>query len=132
MCSSIFELLEDDDSYALFLPQVSEHETKYCSKYQKCEVVTAPFSKGYFPGGIGWIFPKRSPFLPIFNYHFWQLNEADHKRRIYNKPEYKPSYLWPAQECEDLDGQPISMFKSMSPIRQENYKLTNNLRNRYS
>ena len=57
---------------------------------------------------------KRSPFLPIFNYHFWQLNEAGYKQRIYNKPEYlgTTSHLWPAQECEDLDGQPISMFKA--------------------
>ena len=93
---------------------MSEKFNKRCSEYQKCEVVAAPFTEGYFPGGVGWIFPKRSPFLPIFKKYFWELKEAGHKQRIYNKPEYKDSHLLPDQECETLDGHPISMFKVIS------------------
>ena len=85
-----------------------------CPAYQKCKVVIAPFTEGRINGGMGWLFPKRSPFLPIFNKYYWEVKEAGHYERVYNKPEYDKTHLLPDQECEDLDGHPISMHKVIS------------------
>ena len=63
---------------------------------------------------MGWLFPKRSPFLPIFNKYFWELKEGGHWDRINSKPEYDPTKLLPDQECDTLDGHPIRMFKVIS------------------
>ena len=102
----------EDDSYAFY--QVHGERHFRCHRYQNCEVVLVPFTEGRFPGGAGWIFPKRSPFLPILNKYFWELKEAGHWSRINSKPEYNPIKLLPDQECPTLDGHPISMFKVIS------------------
>ena len=106
------EKIAKDERYAWF--SVSWEPPVECDKYQKCEVVSVPFTEGRFPGGRGWIFPKRSPFLPIFNKYYWELKEAGFRTRIKNKPEYRPNHLLPEQECETLDGHPISMHKVIS------------------
>ena len=87
-----------------------------CPSYQKCKVIKkiVPFTGSKTTGGRGWLFPKRSPFLPILNKYFLELKEAGHKRRIGLKAEYTPSKLLPDQECENLDGHPISMHKVIS------------------
>ena len=62
--------LVEDESYAQF--SIGGKNTGYvvCKRYQRCEVVKAPFTEGRFPGGVGWLFPKRSPYLPIFNQYY--------------------------------------------------------------
>ena len=74
----------------------------------------APFIEGRIYGGQGWLFPKRSPFLPIFNKYYMEIKEAGHLYRISRQPKYDPTYLLPQQECGDLDGHPISMHKVIS------------------
>ena len=110
----MMDKLVEDDSYAQF--SIGNKNSGYvvCKRYQRCEVVKAPFTEGSFPGGAGWLFPKRSPFLPIFNQYFWELKYAGHWNRIISKPEYDPTKLLPYQECETLDGHPISMHKVIS------------------
>ena len=105
--------LVEDDSYVQFRLE-SKTSGSLCKRYQRCEVVKAPFTEGSYPGGVGWLFPKRSPFLSVFNHYYWELKYAGHWNRIGNKPEYNPTKLLPYQECETLDGHPISMHKVIS------------------
>ena len=104
--------LIEDDSYAAFAFEIDP--ALPCRKYQSCEVVAAPFTEGRSAGGVGWFFPKRSPFLSIFNKYYWELQEEGHFARIKGEPEYHPFKLLPDQECETLDGHPISMHKVIS------------------
>lgn len=110
----IYDKLAEDDSYAFFTIQNKDRIS--CLNYQKCNVVRKiiPFTGSKTAGGRGWLFPKRSPFLPIFKKYFWELKEAGHWRRIKDKAEYNKYHLLPDQECEDLDGHPISMHKVIS------------------
>ena len=107
-------MLAGDGNSAVFAIVYGDNGLYPCEKIQNCEVIPAPFTEGRFPGGAGWFFPKRSPFLPILNKHYWELKEAGHFNRIENKPEYDPQHLLPEQECDDLDGHPISMHKVIS------------------
>ena len=104
----------EDGSYTQFC--IGSKTSCYvpCKKYQRCEVVKAPFFEGSFPGGVGWLFPKRSPFLPIFNQYYWELKNTGHWNRINSKPEYDPTKLLPYQECETLEGHPIGMHQVIS------------------
>ena len=99
----------EDDTYGVF--RISGDHPSYCTQYQTCKVIEAPFAVGRSIGGGGWIFQKRSPFLPIFRYHYWKYKEAGLELRIWGKPEYSPHFLLPDQECETLDGHPVSIFK---------------------
>ena len=72
----VLDKLVEDDSYAFY--QVHGERHFRCHRYQNCEVVLVPFTEGRFPGGAGWIFPKRSPFLPMLNKYYWELKEAGH------------------------------------------------------
>ena len=101
------EKISEDDSYAFFT--ISTTVYGMCDAYQKCKVVTAPFTTGRFAGGAGWLFPKRSPFFSIFNHYVRVLKETGLKDRVVNTPEYDPKYLLPDQECETFDGHPVSM-----------------------
>ena len=106
--------LADDETYAFFKVAAESSAHYPCQRYQKCEVVMTPFTEGLFPGGMDWLFPKRSPLLPIFNKYYWELKESGHFKITFDKPEYDPSHLLPDQECETLDGHPISMDKVIS------------------
>ena len=102
-----------DDNFAYFA--ISVEEKRDCSVYKRCEIVNPPFTDGKYSGGTGWLFPKRSPFLPIINKFFRQINEAGLMYRIYRQPEFHPTnMLLPNQVCETLDGDPISMHKVVS------------------
>ena len=109
----VLDKLVEDESYAYYVGRTDKGQSP-CVKYQNCEVVTAPFTEGKSSSGSGWMFPKRSPLLPIFNKYFWELKEAGHYERIYHQPEYDPFKLLPDQECKDLDGDPISQHKVIS------------------
>ena len=104
--------MAEDDNFAYF--GISIDPKFQCNLYQTCAIVNPPFTDGKYSGGIGWLFPKRSAFLPIFNKFFWKMKEAGLIRRIYNQPEYRPNKLLPNQVCETLDGDPISMHKVVS------------------
>ena len=101
-----------DESYAFFA--FSNTPDRKCHSYHSCKVVTVPFTEGRISGGAGWIFPKRSPFLSIFNRYYWELKEGGHFDRIQSKFEYDPTKLLPGQECETLEEDPISMHKVIS------------------
>ena len=102
------EKVSEDEAYAFFA--ISSTVYKSCDVYQKCKVVTAPFTTGRFAGGAGWLFPKRSPYFSIFNYYVRVMKETGLKDRIVNTPEYEPTYLLPDQECETFDAHPVSML----------------------
>ena len=62
--------------------------------------------------GMGWIFPKRSPFLPIFHKHITLIKETG----VYNRigDTYDPLKGMPGQICKEYDGEPIGAEKSFS------------------
>ena len=101
-----------DDSFVFF--SIGMKPNYRCKSYQTCEVIIPPFTEGKFMGGRGWLFPKRSPFLPAFNQLFWKIKELGLYQRIINQPKYSPNKLLPKQYCETLDGDPISMHKVVS------------------
>ena len=76
----------------------------------------APFTDGRYIGGGGWIFPKRSPLLPILHKYYWELKEKGFQDRLSRTPERSPSHLLPDQECDTLEGHPISMHKVISVV----------------
>ena len=93
---------------------VGKGHLQFCERYQKCEVVRVPLIEGPFSGGLGWMFPKRSPFLQTFNKYYWELREAGHWRRVLDQPKYFKNKFLPPQECEEFDVHPISMDKVIS------------------
>ena len=104
----------NDASYASFF--IKHGQDKDCPEYMDCRVVAAPFSSYTGTGGAGWLFPKRSPFLPIFNYYFWIMKGSGAYGRIMkpqNRPGYNPKSITKKQ-CEILEGKPIGIHKSSS------------------
>ena len=110
----VFDKLVEDDSYAYLYVMIGKGHLKTCPRYQNCEVVRIPYTEGPFSGGLGWMFPKRSPFLQPFTKYYWELKEAGHLLRILATPEYSPTQLLPPQECDDFDMNPIGMHKVIS------------------
>ena len=98
----------EDDSFALFLLITGR---QICDSYKKCKVVKTPFlvSKTL---GAGWMFPKRSPFLPILNNYIGLAIEGGTYKRIKNS--HDENMHLPDQDCLEYDGQPIQMRKAFS------------------
>ena len=98
----------DDDSFAVFL---ITSRIPHCDSYKKCKVVKTPIvvSKTL---GSGWMFPKRSPFLPILKHYIGLFKEAGTFKRLQNS-HYENNYS-PDQECFEYDGHPIQMQKAVS------------------
>ena len=106
--------IAEDGSYASFI--IDHLPDSECPEYVDCRVVVAPFSSFAGTGGAGWLFPKRSPFLPIFNYYFWIMKGSGAYGRIMkpqNRPGYNPMSI-AKQQCENLEGKPIGIHKSFS------------------
>ena len=99
----------EDDDYAIYKRQ--HGFPKDCKKYHNCEVVHSPFyvSSTF---GSGWLFPKYSPFYPIFYKHVTLLHEKGIVKRI--KSSYDPARGLPDQICPTYDGDPIGIMKSFS------------------
>ena len=101
--------LVEDDSYALF--QGFQGRNPIYDSYLKCKVVMTPFVVDRTLGG-GWMFPKGSPFLPIFKHYVGLVKEGGSDKRI------EDSYRGPKdlldQECLEYDGDPIGMKKAFS------------------
>ena len=108
----LLDRVASDDTYAFF--RTSRGHPLECQAYQKCKVVAAPFTVGRSMGGAGWVFQKRSPFLPILNHYYWKYEESGLIERIWNQPKYDPTHLLPDRECETLDGHAVSMLKVAS------------------
>ena len=70
-----------------------------------------PFVVNKIPGG-GWMFPKRSPFFPIFNQYFIVLKEEGIFKRIMESYDDNPGL--PPQVCNNYDGKPIKINKIFS------------------
>ena len=95
----------------------SEPDLQSCKATRDCSVVVAPVTTGPLGTGGGWMFQKRSPFLPIFrHYHdmiresgtFWRLHQYE------NRPEMQSDYFYPEPICETHKGKPIGLYKISS------------------
>ena len=82
-----------------------------CDSFKNCKVVVTPFVINKIPGG-GWMFPKRSPFYPIFNHYFIELEATGLYKRIQDFWD-ENSHL-PPQVCPDYDGKAIKIDKIIS------------------
>ena len=105
----------EDDSYALFL--VASETPAECDRFYKCDIVAAPFLTGIINIGKGWMFQKRSPFLPLFKRTFRKMEEAGTVRKIEDKTRREQNferYHLTDQICNALDGNPIGREKSWS------------------
>ena len=82
-----------------------------------CSVAIAPFTSGALAQGNGWMFQKRSPFLPVFNHYFNKIKESatfKRLRRLSNRPEYESNYYFSKPTCETRKGNPIGLYKISS------------------
>ena len=100
--------LVDDDSFAQFY---IESGSPHCDSYKKCKVVKTPFVVSKMLGA-GWMFPRRSPFLPILKHYFGLFKEAGTYNRL--KDSHDENNHLPDQECFEYDGHPIQMQKAVS------------------
>ena len=109
------EKVANDNSYAYFL--IDDETKQNCREYFDCTVVPAPFTTGTLSTGSGWMFPKRSAFLQIFNHYNLVMQESGtvlRLRREQNRPMYDSKYYFPEPTCEDHEGKPIKLHKSSS------------------
>ena len=102
-CEAMDKLVKNN-SFALY--QLWSHPT--CESYQKCDVVKTHFVVGE-SFGAGWMFPKRSQFLPILNHYIGMVKEGGSVRRISH--QYDENSHLPEQECFEYNGDPIAMKK---------------------
>ena len=110
-----FEKLANDSSYAWF--GISNGVSTSCKRNWDCSVKNAPFTTGILGIGGGWMFKKRSPFLPILNHYFLLMEESGtvwRLRRRMHRPEYDLNYYLPKQKCEHYEGKPIGIHKASS------------------
>ena len=80
-------------------------------EYKRCEVVVIPhvIYKSY---GSGWVFPKNSALLPIFQYYVTAMKEGAllwRIGRLYSTNPYEK-----CQICDEYDGSPIGAEKTFS------------------
>ena len=81
-------------------------------EYRKCEVVVIPHVI-YKSSGKGWIFPKNSALLPIFQYYVKAImKEGALLKRI--ERTYMMNPLEQCQICVEYDGSPIGAEKTFS------------------
>ena len=114
MCN-VTAKVASERSNAYFM--ISSKPIRTCPKVFDCSVVVAPFTTGALGTGTGWMFPKRSPFLPIFNHYYHVIKESGsviRMRRRRNRPEFDSNYYKPKTTCENLEGKPIGIYKSSS------------------
>ena len=72
---------------------------RYTDAYKECLII--PTKGQYMKKSIAWAFPKRSPFLNIFNLNFQKFKARGIWRGIKNRYKNLP------QECPDLSGNSI-------------------------
>ena len=101
-----------DDSYAAYMTMLQESGSfeSGCKKWIECEVVVIPHVIHKTLGG-GWIFPKFSPFLPMFRHYVNKLREGGILDAIIASRSYRRGQ---DQICPKYDGKPIALEKSFS------------------
>ena len=103
--------LVEDDSYASYVMTGGKGHLKRCPEYYSCDIIVVPHVITTSLGS-GWIFPKRSPFLPIFHKHATLIKETGVLERIANT--YNELKGMPGQICAEYDGKPIGAEKCFS------------------
>ena len=78
-----------------------------CEKWSNCEIAVIPYVVDKDLGS-GWIFPKKSVFLPIFKYYLSRMKEGAIYRRIMS------SQGMPSRICPEYAGKPIGLEKVVS------------------
>ena len=107
-CDFLDKLVEDD-SWAAYIMTDKDGPT-HCKQFSECKVLAIPEVIDKVTGA-GWIFPKKSPLLPMFNHYVSLIKEGG----IYEK--MKNNYndqLVTGQVCPDYDGKPIGLPKCFS------------------
>ena len=72
---------------------------RYTDAYKKCLII--PTQGQYMKKAIAWAFPKKSPFLNIFDFNFQKIKDSGIWKGIKNRYKNLP------QECPDLSGNSI-------------------------
>ena len=99
----------EDPSYAAYV-MIEEGGLARCKRYYNCEIVQVPYIIDRSMGS-GWVFPKDSPYFPIFEYYASILNLGGIYKRISQSYE---QHTGQEQVCTDYDGQPIGLYKCFS------------------
>ena len=111
------ESIVEDDSYVGYIQgSSSDGCMDNCELYRDCKAVVIPYVI-YKSAGSGWIFPKNSPLLPIFQHYVTSLvKEGGMMKKIEDKIkiEMDNNPLMPCQICADYDGAPIGIEKAFS------------------
>ena len=81
-----------------------------CDKWDACEVVVIPHVI-HKTLGSGWIFPRYSPFLPMFKHYVNNMKEGAISKWISNSYSDR---MGPDQICPAYDGKSIGLEKSFS------------------
>ena len=81
-----------------------------CEKWINCEVVIIPHII-HKTLGSGWIFPKNSPFLPIFKHYVNNIKEGALLSWIFASYSDRKG---PDQICPAYDGKSIGLEKAFS------------------
>ena len=101
----------EDDSYAGYMMSTSESGSiSSCEKWVNCEVVVIPHII-HKTLGSGWIFPKNSPFLPIFKHYVNNIKERAILNWIFASYSDRKG---PDQICPAYDGKSIGLEKAFS------------------
>ena len=107
------EKLVEDDTYAGYAQVGGSGDLFWCDVYYKCNVVKVPYVISRSLGN-GWIFPKRSALLSMFNVYVSAIKERGVSTRIGNSYAYPILPGMPLQLCKEYDGEAIGINKSFS------------------
>ena len=109
------ETIANDSSYAIFrIGPEPKPNSQICGG---CSVVRAPITTGPLATGSGWMFQKRSSYLPIFRHYYNMIRESGTTWRLsnlVNRPEFQSEKYSPKPTCETHKGKPIGFYKTSS------------------
>ena len=71
----LLEKVAEDDTYGVF--RITGDHPSYCTQYQNCKVIEAPFAVGRSIGGGGWIFQKDRLFYQSFDITTGSIKKLD-------------------------------------------------------
>ena len=99
----------EDPSFSAYV-MIEKGGLARCKRFYNCEIVKIPYIIDTAMGG-GWVFPKNSPFYPIFDYYVSTLKEGGIYKRILDSHK---EHQGQEQVCTDYDGKPIGLYKCFS------------------
>ena len=111
--NQVLKTITDDDSYVGYMSSGSKTGCMGNSpEFRDCKVMVIPYVIRK-TSGSGWVFPKNSPLLPVFNHlHTSIMKEGALYKRI--NIQYASNPLAKCQICDDYDGKPIGPEKVFS------------------